>query len=113
METKLTKGPWTLGTEELAGDGLKVFGASGINVGWTSAVRSRGGVVIDPHCRIEAEEAKANAALIAAAPELYEALERLSAYLDIPEDENFAEIEESIEFKAARAALAKARGERS
>lgn len=48
------------------------------------------------------EEAKANAHLIAAAPDLYEALDRLVRYINAPSTEAYL---------SARAALAKARGE--
>ncbi len=55
---------------------------------------------------------KANAALIAAAPELLEALEKLAARFAIvaPDDTGLSE-EDAARLNAARAAIAKAKGE--
>ena len=62
-ETKFTPGPWAI-----------VFG--------TSIVTNRGGAVADCVGAHPYEEQKANAALIAAAPEMYEALESALATIE-------------------------------
>ena len=104
MTEKWTPGPWTIGT---------------VNFWWCCG--SDGGSVaqIDFAMR-DASEANANAHLIAAAPDLYEALERavgtIRAFHDIgtPKDQRddlWRLYQASPEMKAITAALAKARDE--
>ena len=106
-ETKFTPGPWIVDGSVIRGDsdhiGRTVAVASTLNVAW-------------PYGRRATKEEPYNAHLIAAAPELYEALEdcitALEPYDDIkPRDwktdrENMRRV-----YQSARAALAKARGE--
>lgn len=101
MQTKHTPGPWFLINDACVG--------GPVESGWEQA-----GCGI-AHCGMRArtsEEAAANARLIAAAPEMYEALKALLACPDISdvagEDKDpETHAAESI----ARAALSKARGE--
>ncbi len=74
MNTKFTKGPWKTGAEY--GQIWNVYGADDTPVALASAT-----------CPIASDfkqvERTANAALIASAPELYEALEQIAAlYID-------------------------------
>jgi hypothetical protein len=92
-ETKWTKGPWTT-------DGTTVYalGRDGYNRFWANVQKQRRDVTF--------EEIEANAALMARAPDLYAALERLLATSALMEPREYTEAA-----SAARAALARARGE--
>jgi hypothetical protein len=71
MNTKFTKGPWKTGAEY--GQIWNVYGADGTPVALASATSAD----------LQQVERTANAALIASAPELYEALEQIAAlYID-------------------------------
>lgn len=105
-ETKFTPGPWFAnGHEVLAPD-------DGDEDPWSVALASP--------CRgYPNDQSRANARLIAAAPEMYEALDFLSAHArervsDAPEwrDDDTVQIVVTIgDLRRARAALAKARGD--
>ena len=70
-----TDGPWITSDDPNGGDGLNISDTQKRRVAHTSAVRNiRGKVIKNP---IEPDEAQANARLIAAAPDLLAALERL------------------------------------
>jgi hypothetical protein len=86
-----TPGPWTVESRVAFGkNDYAVSPASG-NDGFVAALT-------------HGPDAKANASLIAAAPELYEALERINDTADIALDIDWIR-------RISRAALAKARGE--
>ena len=106
---KHTPGPWTLDedTYTVLGDGRNV-----------TRVHTVDDFICDGDDAEVAEECAANAALIAAAPDLYEALAVLHTLLDFDDEvaagvgivtENPDRINHA--FKVARAALRKARGE--
>ena len=104
---KFTPGPWewtgdTLWGGQKALEEVLSVGDDGKPYGFHSAV-------LVPHW--DGEQAVANARLIAAAPELYEALEavELACRMGIPPGEVLS-LNSTIRL-AARAALAKARGE--
>jgi hypothetical protein len=99
MSAKHTSGPWSVdGGEEVRGERFVRVTARG---GYVVARTKRNGID---------DAAEANARLIAAAPELLEALKRMSAVaLDLIERSGGAETEEP-EFQRARAAIAKAEG---
>ena len=82
--TKWTPGPWRV-------DGQWLMDADGATLG----------EILDPRAGPCAAESDANARLIAAAPELYEALKAVVAIAD----------RRTVEFDAAHAALAKALGD--
>jgi hypothetical protein len=92
-ETKFTPGPWVKN--------------------WTAPynVSGQGGSQIATVHFFSNEECQGNADLIAAAPELYEALENALDRLD--DISIYYNIDLSEEIKAANAALAKARGEKA
>jgi len=74
MNTKFTKGPWKTGAEY--GQIWNVYGADGTPVALAGSTRP---IAQD----LKQVERTANAALIANAPELYEALEQIAAlYID-------------------------------
>ncbi|MGK0556132.1 hypothetical protein [Bordetella bronchiseptica] len=100
MTTRHTPGPWArdigsgFGCDVRAENGRKVAATWGINNG-------------DPHRPAYRAECDANARLIAAAPELLEALETLVAdFADYPASERPCHA-----FDLARAVIAKAKGE--
>lgn len=98
MQTKFTKGPWTTGGRMTQ---VEVWPE-----GWNAPM-----CVADCHAKHAPEteaERVANAALIAAAPELFAALEKLVAADNCNYDRHLMRYEGY--FDAARAALAKARG---
>ena len=100
-DTQYTPGPWVVADD---GDGL------------IYVLTEDEGLVADAHdpSFIDDEVAKANARLIAAAPELVEALEKMTAhYVALVEcgDCGFWDANKEPEVIAARAALSKARGE--
>ncbi len=100
---RYTKGPWHVGVGN--GEG-SIFADEG---------RSRlelGGTALYPICQInngwnDAEDA-ANARLIAASPEMYDALKDLITYLGVDVDNGLDEL-----LTNARAVIAKATGEQS
>lgn len=109
-ETKHTQGEWFLedrrGVASLSGNegNIDVYAS----VLWIATVH---GSHVGPQ---DPSEAEANARLIAAAPELLEALERASAWLDVLDESGIASnksdtLGDSIEM--VRAAIAKAKGE--
>jgi hypothetical protein len=90
METEFTPGPWKI-VEDRVPSSLEVFGG-------TTAI-------CECWRRANPETETANAHLIAAAPDMYEALEKLrDRYVQVIGNEG-------IECYVANAALAKARGE--
>ncbi len=94
--TKFTEGPWELGGGENGGLATYVYcddatGAAVANIEF-------------PHIRRSAEEVRANGLLIAAAPRLYAATEKLIEALE-------ALVGDCPEVEYGRLALAKARGE--
>lgn len=92
MSEKFTPGPWT--AEPMVGRGAWVKGVTGE---WAAL-----------SCGDTNERAQSNASLIAAAPELYEALE---GFVIFHSGHAMANAELQARMIAARAALAKARGE--
>ena len=98
MTAQHTPGPWDCEVRKPAG------------ITWDGIIRwSRNR---DPICSVfmagyMAKEAEANARLIAAAPELLAALERLSAGMDSSNDSR--PLVKAGEIRAARAAIAKAK----
>lgn len=106
-ETKFTPGPWGWVEQYRGGHAWLQSASEKFTIG--NAIIDDGSAYGEYPPRIAVNEA--NAHLIAAAPDLYEALERL---LPMAEDDcfqygNSADEDEDIIF--ARAALAKARGE--
>lgn len=110
MGTKHTPAPWVAtGNVRLVGDPNSTGGQHNTYVGnirsqaegasWTDICTQQSAIHVDGGIGIE--EAKANARLIAAAPELLEALEGVVRVAD----------RKTIEFDAAHAAIAKAKGE--
>ena len=105
-ETKFTPGPWSVDRNVIRGDadqfGRTVAIASTLNVAW-------------PYGRRATKEEPYNAHLIAAAPELYEALDQLLAVKECCDETGYVDGEGFVDVEAvmdkARAALAKARGE--
>jgi hypothetical protein len=101
-ETKWTKGPWSVGARFIEGEN-EVLDAEGFSVADPSIFASRkarNGRIVK---RVRpVEEQVANANLIAAAPELYEALD---AFMRL------GTMDDQSAIDAARAALSKARGE--
>jgi hypothetical protein len=94
MNEKFTPGPWQISS---IGCGFEIEAFGGEIVAQAQQVRPRGD-------GIKHAERKANANLIAAAPELYEALKILTEYMEFRDDgKGFVSV--------ALAALAKARGE--
>lgn len=103
--SKHTPAPWIV-TATNAADGANIF-AGKVRIGHTVYVPEKGSM--EPI--ISTDEAHANARLIAAAPELLQALivmvEQAGCYMDDGE----ASEEEMRAMDAARAAIAKAKGE--
>lgn len=94
-ETKFTKGPWFIDSKLIVGPRID---SDGQDNGFISEVCD---------ASLSIGNKKANANLIAAAPDLYEALQRLvNVTSEIAPDVQGANV-----FTDARAALAKARGE--
>lgn len=90
MERKWTPGPWSISTE---------------NDVCAQIDGEYHAVCTDQFCYAPASEQKANAHLIAAAPDLYEALDKVNRWF------NGSENELGMILREAVAALAKARGE--
>jgi len=98
-ETKWTPGPWHRAEEHES-----MVQIQQVNPPYVIVGRALGSIVLAPESskRVQFDVMQANAALMAAAPDLYEALERLV--------HEFAP--ESMEaWNQARASLARARGE--
>lgn len=70
---KHTPGPWVTGKNNCGG-GSNVVDGLGRHLAHTAAVRNINGQVLPEKDRVEDPEAKANARLIAAAPEMLETL---------------------------------------
>lgn len=88
MDAKHTPGPW-----EMSGPTLK---GNGYNIGSVNSHRTT--------------EGEANAALIAAAPEMLEALEAIATHFDTPASGRLCNISDLL--NDARAAIAKAKGQK-
>jgi hypothetical protein len=104
MKTKFTPAPWNLSDQygsEIYNDNNLLIGQT-LNFLTASAKQKKDFKVLDIS---DLDEIMANANLIAAAPELYEALEWCVNYLEIERGEDNNPIE------VAEKALAKARGE--
>lgn len=95
MSTKHTPGPWTM--HPRFDDGAEVRALA--PVAWCGVASTHGASSSQV---IDAAEARANARLIAAAPDLLEACERLLRWAGWPHAEKDIEL--------ARAAIAKAKG---
>ena len=99
-ERKWTKGPWVTEPENYDGDGgvlVRVGGDYPRNC-IANAWRQQSAMEVD-------DEGQANAHLIAAAPDLYEALEMVNLWFE-GSDMDLAKV-----LKPVKAALSKARGE--
>lgn len=102
-EKKFTPGPW------------RIFGANryecpGIDAESTSIIVFGRRFDQNQNCGVQGntlEECQANARLIAAAPELLEALKRAVEWMEAPDESAFSD----QDLNAARAAIAKALGE--
>lgn len=107
MSAAWTKGPWRLDPEA---NGAAVIGSRGFLVADCCIFSLRKGAPTDA-------ENRANARLIAAAPDLYEALESMverhvaHIHVLIEDGHGYRDPEELEDVKVARAALSKARGE--
>ena len=131
---KHTNGPWKLGK------GGVVYGADGYEIvdttqgphlheSYNDTHDGHWGAIPDSHIEREAEEELANAHLIAAAPDLLEAVEKLSAWVELmvkylgvePEDVDLVfsnsktgqseDVSLKEHLEQARAAIAAAKGE--
>lgn len=97
-----TKGPWTTSASKRGQTHL-----NGLNWSKFAKVVTRlRGTALDDACN---NEGNANARVMAAAPELLEALKRMSAFCD--EHVRFVDVDPLLD--AARTAIAKAEGNRS
>ncbi len=114
-ETKFTKGPWTMGEADLYSQpghncGYEIRSNEQAEFGDTIWIASVHGT----HVRTPRNQVANNAALIAAAPELYEALEAMQkSALYHGHGAATATCSECAAVVRARTALAKARGEQS
>lgn len=99
MVSKHTPGPWQTLAEEFDRPYIRVRGTQ---VGWRYKIANVLTPVYEGVHSKEADETRANASLIAAAPDLLEALEAQLAVTDWSEQEKANEL--------ARAAIAKAEG---
>lgn len=97
---EFTRGPWAVSKQK-----ARRVTSGGVII-CNAVLRNKGGPKHKTELKDE-HEAEANAHLIAAAPDLYEALEGLRPHLWVP----VAETDFARAVEAARAALAKARGE--
>jgi hypothetical protein len=99
-EFKGTKGPWRV--SEMRGDLIDIrHNDEGISLNLAHVVARRSWL----------KEAEANAKLIAAAPELLEAVRQLHDYVEDTHCESHDECEPSHPMALARAAIAKALGQ--
>ena len=103
---KWTPGPWKVTHE--AGDFYENVGVS-MDSHQKNPNHFRTAHLWHSECEDDCEETVANARLIAAAPELYESLDKLLHQLSINDDEGLFEHADMV--IDARAVLAKARGE--
>lgn len=106
-EPKFTKGPWAAETEP---HGVSIRGASGVQVAWcsTGMVSTPDGVDVVTHTH-----KRANAHLIAAAPELLAALKELRESVSIGSTEYGEELSRDVHPETAQKAdraIAKAEG---
>lgn len=122
MSTKFTPGPWSAYCQDV--EGVRTLGDSGVRFWDIGAAGPYRGAVAQCHAAehiggITLAERDANARLIAAAPDLYEALEQVArpyGMLDLavsehvhgPRGDDMLTVAKII-----RAALAKARGEQA
>lgn len=102
---KFTPGPWTLCRTTDGGKTVAFHVAADPHGSLHPVVEYREGKVRAP------EEIEANARLISAAPELYEALKELAAAYDNYDGGSISEKRISRAIEAADAALTKARGD--
>lgn len=103
-ETRFTPGPWQSKRALMPADGEYDYGISAVVDGSKRCIAEtfgRASANVRPN-------AEANAALIAAAPDLYTALERIVASVARGQS---GDVCQTFDFDDARAALAKARGE--
>lgn len=98
-ERKWTPGPWTVRQAYRS-----IISASPTGYDDAESIEAYGG-----HLVCESVKWDANAQLIAAAPDLYEALDYLVSCTQLADDADWSEGDDPL--SAARAALAKARGE--
>lgn len=101
MSMKHTPGPWRTLPEEVDKDYVRVRGT---RLGLRYKIANVLTTIYEGVPAREADETRANAALIAAAPDLLEALQALLAIYPYPDNETT---------DAARAAIAKATGEKA
>ena len=112
MKTQFTPGPWSIETPERTGIGrLTVCMQDCERARFAPVCSIENGNSSALHLKIGAEEQQANAALIAAAPELFEALEE--AYSQVKElCQTFNVPLPDASFVRYESALAKARGDK-
>lgn len=108
MGNGFTPGPWAVKDEPNCGDGLNILDPRGRRIGHTSAVRNIGGRILGEP--IEAEEAQANARLMATAPQL---LEALKWFIDDIDGTHTVMLDFDANVMRARRALAAAMGKAS
>jgi len=106
-DTKFTKGPWEIKPEELERNYIRI---RGLNLGGKYKIANVLGTCMDGKTYDSIEEVRANAHLIAAAPDMYEALIITIGALKEVCDVRGAPLPNSTILRA-EAALAKARGE--
>jgi hypothetical protein len=113
MTTKHTPGPWTIVETGIDGLGTVICEVSqGANIEPDTGAESLYQIgIMSDFGDTTTEEARANAALIAAAPEMYEALRELEEAIRTEDKLNPGRIVTAE--KLARAALAKAEGKAS
>jgi len=105
---KWTPGPWTSVPARKIVDGIVDY-IGAVDYGIAADVGGKKEIIAEAFGQVSKDEftpAVGNANIIAAAPELYEALEKITNYYLPPVNPEFAEV-----WNAARAALRKARGE--
>ncbi len=102
MKTKYTKGPWKVDPKAK----LRVCAHNGYTVAYGYTVASCGN-----DSDIELEEAQANAHLIAAAPDMFEALELFLKIEDGPDEQHAVVMNTMKAYAKMREAVKKAKGE--
>jgi hypothetical protein len=112
---QFTPGPWTIGDRiEEADDGGSSVEIDAKDARWLALATVCVRMELDP---LDSRAGTANAHLIAAAPDLYAALERIAAYDDVSANEqlaatgSYSAFDEPGSVRIARAALERARGE--